>query len=807
MDDSYIAHFVEEDNDFIRIQSVSAHNFNVATLAMSSSPLLNLSSLAWICGILHDAGKYREGFQNYIKRAINHEIVRKGEEDHSSAGGYIINQIFPKTNLSQMVQLAIYSHHGLNDCVSLSKGTIFIEERLNKKENTENVEAVYYQFVDENLLRNKCEEAKCNLIEILDRIKNFMLKNNKKGNLYGNRDFYLGMYERTLLSLLIDADRTDTACFMQNKALPIPKTDEDIQKVWSKSIVHLEEYLKGFKTTSRLDKYRKEISHRCMEAGKSAGRLYRLTVPTGAGKTLSSLRFALYHAKKYHKRHIIYVAPYQSIIDQNAEEIRKAVGDSNIVLEHHCNIIHEEEEERKQYEMLTENWSSPIIVTTAVQFLNTLFARGNGNIRRMYSILNSVIIFDEVQALPVRIMKMYNLAVNFLSELGNSSVVLCSATQPLFDKLDENRMLSPIDMAGAPGEYSDVFRRISIIDATDKSNTGFSTEDLRDFVWERNEQASQILVVVNTKRCAEKIYKELKTQCKETDCLLFHLSTNMCAENRKEILDEISESLKAEKRLICISTQLIEAGVDISFDCVIRSLAGLDSIIQAAGRCNRNGKSDMGYVYIVQMSAEAENVDKLVDIRKAQGSMRKVLYQFKMFPENFENDLVSEKAIKLYYELYLRERIPEMEYLESVNGLPVTLLDLLSSNRKIWNDCTKIEQERRKKFVLRQAFKTAGDLFEVIPEDGKIDIVVRYNNEAGRQIDILESRYSTISERKQALRKLQPYTVGISEQMRQKLGNAVKSICEGAIQVLSENYYSKETGVSEEPEGMEFMNY
>lgn len=807
MNDSYIAHFNKDDNNMIQIQSVSTHNFNVATLAASNNPLPDLSSIVWVCGILHDAGKYREGFQNYIKRVIDEKPTRKGEEDHSSMGGFIINQILPESNLSQMIQMAVYSHHGLNDCVSFDKETTFIERRLGKKENTENVKNTYYQFVDEKLLRDKCDEAKYDLIEIMKAIKKFVLENNSKKNLYGNRDFFLGLYERILLSLLIDADRIDTACFMQNRGIPAPKKDEEVQEIWEKSITRLEEYLEGFKMTSRLDKYRREISYRCMEAGKRTEPVYRLTVPTGAGKTLSSLRFALYHARKYHKRRIIYVAPYQSIIDQNADVIRRAVGDSNIVLEHHCNIIHEEAEARKCYEILTENWDSPIVVTTAVQFLNTLFASGTGNVRRMNSVLNSVIIFDEVQALPIRIIKLYNLAMNFLSVFGKSTVVLCSATQPLFDELPENRLLPPINMAGEVQEYADAFRRTSIIDATDESKAGFSIEDLQDFIQGKSEEVSQVLVIVNTKRCAEMAYEGLKEHCKSTDFLLFHLSTNMCAANRKAVLGEIEKNLKAKKRLICISTQLIEAGVDISFHCVIRSMSGLDSIIQAAGRCNRNGELEMGYVYVVKMSKEAENIDKLIDIRKAQESMREVLYQFKKYPEGFDNNITSEKAIRLYYQLYLKERISEMEYSDSVNGIPVTLLDLLSSNEVMWRELSEASREHKARVILRQAFKTAGNLFEVIPEDGKVDIIVEYNEEAESQISILKEKFVSVWEKKQAIQKLQPYTVGISEQMRQKLGNAVISIYDGAIQVLSKNYYSKETGVCEEPVGMEFMNF
>lgn len=805
MTDQYIAHFYEED-DIVYIQSVSTHNHNVASLASTNSPLPNLTTIAWLCGILHDAGKYGSDFQDYIKGAMNGEDVQPGKVTHSTAGGCLMEQLLPESKMSQMIQMSVLSHHGMNDSFSIVNSTIFIEERLKKQKNIREIQNYYFQFINEENLKEMCDKADQDMKNILGEILRFFKKYSREKNRYGNRHFFLGMYERVLFSLLIDADRTDTACFMQDRKLPEVKSNEEIEGVWKKSIIHFEKYLKEFKGKSRLDTYRREISSKCMEAGGKSDSLYRLTVPTGAGKTLSSLRFALYHAAKYGKRHIIYVAPFQSILDQNAEVIRKAVGNPEIVLEHHCNVVHDDADKKEKYELLTENWDSPIIVTTAVQFLNTLFAAGNGNIRRMYNILNSVIIFDEVQSLPIKITKMYNLAVNFLTAFGKSTVVLCSATQPLFDELGENGLLPPVNMVGDAGTYAEAFKRTEIIDATEGIGAGFSVEDLRDFIWDKAEKAEQILVVVNTKACAHKIYEELKDQCAEKGYLLFHLSTNMCARNRREVLASIEKSLTGSRKLICVSTQLIEAGVDLSFQCVIRSLAGLDSIVQAAGRCNRHGEKEMGYVYIVQMSKEAEDVDSLIDIRKAQESMRQVLYQLRIQPETYHS-LSSELAIRLYYKIYLRSRKSEMEFPVSVNGVSTTLLDLLSGNDKLWQGMPQAVRNQHGNLLLKQAFKTAGDLFEVIPEDGKIDVIVRYDEEADQQIDILENPYITVEEKKQAIRRLQPYTVGISEALRQRLGNAVRAICDGSILILSDNYYSKETGVSEKPVGMGFLNY
>ena len=815
MNDSYIAHITFNDDGTERIQSVTDHNNNVAELAKSNAPIQELTILAWLCGILHDAGKFSNDFLEYIRRSAAGEPVVKGEVNHSSAGGQIINQLMPQTNLSQMVQMAVYSHHGLNDSVSFNNRTIFIEGRLKKEANTDEIIDTYFRFNNKELILEKCGEAQEEVTGIIGKILSFInsCRDIDKKDFYGNRDFYLGMYERSLMSLLIDADRTDTACFMHGRELPVQRTDEQLQDIWESCISHFEAHLKGIeekaKGTSRLNQYRSKISNTCRNAGDESESLYRLSVPTGGGKTLSSLRFALYHAKKHHKKHIIYVAPYQSILDQNADEIRKVLDNpDDILLVHHSNVVIEGEEARKRYELLAENWtSSPVVVTTAVQFLNTLFAGKNSNIRRMYNLLNSVIIIDEVQSIPIRMLKMFNLATNFLTTFGNSTAVLCSATQPLFDELDKDRMLQPLNMVPEARKYAAAFKRTSVIDDTGRTTHGFTIPEMGDYIWEKYQKFHQVLVIVNTKKCAENLYKELKEKSERDGCMLHHLSTNMCPENRKEVLAKMIMSLEDNQKVICISTQIIEAGVDISFGCVIRSLTGLDSIIQSAGRCNRNALMSLGYVFIVQMCMEAEHIKRLEDICKAQNAMQQVLYQFKLNPEKFDSDLTSDSAIRLYYQIYLKNRLGEMEYSKTINGLDVTLLELLSANNTIWDVLDEEKKRSKSKYILKQSFKTAGDLFEAIPEDGKIDVIVRYNEEVNRQIDILEDKYASFEKQKKAIRSLQPYTVGISEQMRQNLGNALEVVGGGVILALSGDYYSRETGVSEDPVGMGFMGY
>lgn len=806
MEDPYIAHFFVKEDLKKQTQSVSEHVLNTAALACANAPLSRLTAIAWLCGVLHDAGKYSDEFREYMERAMaDRESVRRGEVNHSTAGGFLLEKLCPRSNLAVMGEMAIFCHHGLRDSFSTEKGSVYIQKRLSDPVGA--AEERYYRYIDKEDIKEKIGQAREDLLQIMKEITDFIRQKNVRKDLYGNRDFYLGMYERVILSLLIDADRTDTACFMEQRKLPVVKSDEEVLTVWKNAASALEKYLKKLQRASKLKQYRNEISEKCMEAGERPERLYRLTLPTGAGKTLSSLRFALRHAMKYHKRHIIYVAPYQSIIDQNAEEIRKATGDSRIVLEHHCNVIQEGAQARKQYELLTENWDAPIIVTTAVQFLNTLFASGGSNVRRMYSILNSVIIFDEVQTLPVKLIKLFNLAVNFLTAFGNSTVVLCSATQPLLDELNDNVLLSPANMAETERDYSAVLKRTEIIDATELNKSGLTAEGLEEFIWGKAEQTGQVLAIVNTKKCAAKVYKGLVKRCKEEGFLLYHLSTNMCGTNRKEVLEELKQDLENEKKVICISTQIVEAGVDLSFHCVIRSLAGLDSIIQAAGRCNRHGKDGIGYVYLVRMCGAAENLNSLKDIRMAQECMAEFLQQYRMNPKRYGDSLSSDESIRLYYQLYMKKREGEMSYSSSANQGQVKLLELFSENKELWNGLPEEIRLKNRGLLLKQAFKTGGDLFEVITKDGKVDVIVEYNERAKEKISLLVSLHAGPEVRKEALRALQPYTVGISEQLRQKLGNAVTPICDGTVLILSENYYSKETGVSERPLGMGFMNF
>ena len=806
--DIYVAHKIKETN---RIQTVEEHCLGTAWLMEEKCPLEELTSIAWLTGFLHDRGKNSDHFQEYILNAIEGTgEVHRGDVNHSSAGGRIIETMLPKSLASKMIQAAIYSHHGLRDCLSPKNGSLMFEWSINDKADIKQAVDRFFDTCDRTELENRCSQAKESVNIVKQRIVDFD-RNTGGHSVYGTHDFFLGMYERLLLSLLIEGDRTDTATFMQGKTVEKRTTEEKMGLLWKECISNLEECLDRLEAENRVDAARKAVSEECLMAAAKPDSLYRLMVPTGGGKTYSSLRFALHHAMKFNKRHIIYIAPFNSILEQNADDIRSAVGRNDIVLEHHSNVVCENKDGEERYALLTENWESPIICTTAVQFLNTLFSSGIRNIRRMYSLCNSVILFDEIQAMPVKITELFNQAINFLTVFGKSVVVLCSATQPLLDRLEINRLCPPVDMI--PERLSkinaEVFKRTTLIDCTEQSGTGLDAEGLCDFASDILANEQQLLIIVNTKACALNIFRKLKERY-EDSCIVVHLSTNMCAKNRRDILDKVKKALDDKKRIICVSTQLIEAGVNISFRAVIRSLAGLDSIVQAAGRCNCHGEAENGNVYIVKMSSDTENISRLTDIKAAQAAVQEVLYQFGKNPDSMGNSLISEKAMELYFQHYFYQRKSEMKYNVNVEGVAAgsdgaDLVNLLSENRigKIayQSEHGKPLQNR----LMNQAFKTAGDLFEVISENGKIDVVVEYYEEARALIGKLGNPYLTVAEQKCLLRKLQRFIVGISETMREKIGNAIYPSCDGKLLVLSRDYYSEDTGVSDTPCSMADM--
>lgn len=379
-----------------------------------------------------------------------------------------------------------------------------------------------------------------------------------------NMGFSFAFLTRMLFSCLVDADWLDTEAFMKNSSVERGKFDT-IALLSDK----LTTYLKRFANPKRkIDEERTWLSNECIKKSDSDKGVFSLTAPTGSGKTLASLAFALSHAKRNRMQRVIYVVPYNTIIEQNAKIFEEVLGDANVV-QHHGNIEYDDTDMRR---FATENWDAPIIVTSTVQFFESLFSNKPGKCRKLHNIANSVIVFDEAQMLPLPYLIPCLTSVGELVRNCGCSAVLATATQSCLDEYFLPLTITEIN-SKAKEMYED-FRRVEF-----KSEDGaYTPERLVSELSEYN----QVLCVVNTRKKAQELAARLKDA--------YHLSTTMFPAHRAEVLNNIREALKSGKPCRVISTSLIEAGVDIDFPALYRETAGLDSIIQAAGRCNREGK-------------------------------------------------------------------------------------------------------------------------------------------------------------------------------------------------------------------------
>ena len=605
--------------------------------------------------------------------------------------------------------------------------------------------------------------------------------------------FYLGLLERLLQSVLIDADRTNTADFMSGTRT---EAEYDTETLWQRMQERMQQKLDSFSgKNDAISLQRKSISDRCAAFACNDVQICKLIVPTGGGKTLSSLRFAIEYARRHPVEKIIYIAPFMSILEQNSDVIREIAGESAF-LEHHSNMlaeVSENDDRLHAYELRTEKWDAPVIATTMVQFLNALFSGQSGAVRRMHRLSRSVIIIDEVQSVPLKCVYMFNLAMNFLSRICGSTVVLCSATQPPFDLLDAFPLLldENSSMTGDTAADFEAFRRTKLLYQQKKG--GYSYEEAADFCRTQFAENGSLLVVVNTKASAKELYHLLR----ETDgASVFHLSTGMCPQHRREAIAEMKRMLSAQEPVICVTTQLIEAGVDISFGCVVRSLAGMDNAAQAAGRCNRNGEYHRECpVYVLHLYEE--KLGSLAEIGEAQ----KISEQILDMPE--DTDFLSVPLMSGYFRKLYQNAQKRNVRGETRNLLRYPLndttdqdiLNLLSLNRR--------RTERRNPHLqfCGQAFKKAGSLFQVI-DSRTTNVIVPYNAEAEAIIAALGSEQNP-AETVRLLRQAQKYAVGIYEGTKQKLDreSAVYSLNCGnlpncSVQILEKRFYHADYGIT-----------
>ncbi len=764
-------------------QSVEEHCIQTAVLASEYGKSIGLEKTAKIAGCLHDIGKLTSVFNDYIH---GDNSYKRGNIDHSFAGARYLKEIAAKSadnnfyKTASLIGRVILAHHGLRDWVNEDAEDIY-KIRTDKEMN-------YTEIIENFNSSDLNRDINSAFAESVDEVKSVRAELKKISDNKEKFAFYLGMMERCLLSCLIDADRTDTADFMSGSDNGIKF---DTKQLWNDMQKRLDKKLQGFSSkTDRISQQRRSISDRCFDFASNDVSICKLIVPTGGGKTLSSLRFAVEYAKRHDMKKIIYIAPFMSILEQNSDEIRNIAGESAF-LEHHSDMLADaaaDDEYLKEYELRTEKWDTPVIATTMVQFLNCLFSGKTTAVRRMHRLSEAVIIIDEVQSVPLRCVYMFNLAINFLSKICNSTIVLCSATQPPFEELNDFPLIldENSSMTGETTNDFNAFRRTELI--YQKKSGGFSYDEAAQFCFTQFQKHGSLLVVVNTKSSAKEIYKRLQNT---ENASVFHLSTNMCPQHRRNCINEMKEKLSSQEPVICVTTQLIEAGVDISFGCVVRSLAGMDNAAQAAGRCNRNGEHNrICPVYIIHIWEEI--LGSLAEIKNAQNVSRE-LFEITENDNYLSVDMLSVYFKKLYTSAEnkrkLRYPLPETTDQDMIN--------LLSLN------IHRVKNKHPDLTFCGQAFKKAGFLFEVIDSDTKA-VIVPYNDEANEIINALGSEHNQ-KEIIKLLRKAQKYSVNVYSGTQKRLedesavddlqcGNNDKCI----VKILKKEFYDNDFGITTE---------
>ena len=814
-----------------KIQSLESHLWSVSQLGGELAAKFGLHTHGALVGLLHDLGKYSAAFQAYIQSATgllnqdeDEDFVDaaglKGKIDHSTSGAQLIwQELAQQSDLAriaaQILALCIASHHsGLIDCLAQSANSPaedLFTKRMNKTRDKTYLNEVLGKADQELLgtarrLLTRPDTTQAFLVWIEKILRNIPGSTQQEKMQSPVFQQQIGLLVRSLFSCLIDADRIDTADF-EHPGLAQRRLRGNYEG-WEVLIQRLEAHLSTFAPRHPIDALRQDISRHCLDGAARDKGIYTLTVPTGGGKTLASLRFALHHALKRGMDRIVYVIPFTSIIDQNAQVVRQilepdGVEAGSVVLEHHSNLTPEEQSWRGK--ILSENWDAPVIYTTSVHLLEALFGAGTRGARRMHQLANAVLIFDEIQSLPIKCVHMFNNAMNYLADFCGSTVVLCTATQPLLDQVDAHkgaiRVPKGNELMPDVQRLFDDLKRVEVVNH--RKAGGWSQDEIATLAAEKIDSSGSCLVIVNTKKAAQAIYR----LCKEnSNAKVFHLSTNMCPSHRKKILTEVRARLDQVPLAptLCVSTQLIEAGVDVDFGSVIRFTAGLDSIAQAAGRCNRNGREKLGFVHVVNPRAEDENLDMLPDIQIGRSKAERVLDDYEADPEKFGYNRIGPQAMTWYYKNYFFARAGEMCYPISARqiGHFDTLLNLLSDNTVAVADYKRTKREAPA-ICLRQAFMTAAKAFKAIDAPTR-GVIVPYSNDGKELINDLCAAYLPDKEF-ELLRRAQQFSVNVFPNVLEKLSKdgVVREIREGTgiLYLTDSRYYSPEFGLSETPQG------
>jgi CRISPR-associated endonuclease/helicase Cas3 len=694
------------------VQPLDEHLSAVAKLAGERAAKFDAEEWGKLAGLWHDLGKYSRGFQALIRSASGYEAhlvdFTPGRVNHSSAGALHAEAALRALGLP--LAYVIAGHHaGLADWFGDANGNSSLERRL-----------------QDGREKGLLDQALLTAPEALLQQQPPKLRPGKFGEAKG-----LHLWIRMLFSCLTDADFLDTEAFMD-------KGKSRQRGGYPELATLLSQFNKAMETktqqaeTSPINRLRADVLLQCREKGAGGPGLYTLTVPTGGGKTLSSLAFALEHAlhPNHGKCRIIYAIPYTSIIEQTANVFREIFGDA--VLEHHSNL--DSEKETSKSRLAAENWDAPLIVTTNVQLFESLFAARTSRCRKLHNLVNSVIILDEAQLLPPEFLQPILDVMRLLIEHYGVTFVLCTATQPALETREDS--FGKKWLRG-PGEAEEIVSGTEKLYAQLERVTVSLPEDWNtpgswDEIADRIARHPSVLAIVNTRADCRELHRRMPAGT-------IHLSALMCGEHRSYVIGEIKRRLKNGEGVRVVSTQLIEAGVDVDFPVVYRALAGLDSIAQAAGRCNREGKqADKGKIFVFVPPKQAPKGL----LRFGEDACKIILH------DRPENPLAPEQ-FRRYFTHYYRK-------VDSLDKYGIK--ELLTQDAAL----SKIQ------------FRTAAEKFHFIDEEASVSILVPYANPLDAKCDSrpLLARLRSGELHRDLLRQLQRFTVSVPKYAFEQLRRA-----------------------------------
>ena len=843
MFDDLYAHIDQKDTS--RKQTLHDHLYHTAAQCGRMGKEVAMESMLFYAGLLHDCGKAKSSFQKKIR------TDSKDRVDHSTYGGLLtlcfldevyggleggnvdeafvpiierinedIDALIDLNDYAHLMAYAIMSHHGPYDMVRKNRKNRYVYtsfERAKREklspECEKDLDAFQAHWKREGIdLKKLFAEGFHEYINVAEKLN--ALAERTSDDIDEAMSFYQGMLARLVVSMLKSADIKDT---INSYDTVIEEEDEAALRALVEDFEAriLAVYAAYGPPKDGIARGRARIADAVLARSKADDcGIYTLDLPTGAGKTLLSLRYGVNQMKYRRKRRFFYITSYLSVLEQNAETMKKTLGHKDQVLEHHSNVVEDEEAETSrgaedekqdsikavQRQFLLGDWTSPVVLTTMVQFFNTLFKGKSANLTRFKSFVNGVVVLDELQSLPTDVLYMMNLALNFMKTVMNTTVVLSTATQPAYGSMslkhrldygDKNQKNTALVAVAEEDKKSFERAKVALLGKIDEEQ---SLDDVAAFVLSKEEKSR--LVILNTKAAVRGLYDRLAGVMDVED--LYYLTTNLTAADRLARIDEIKTRLLTDDPICVVSTQLIEAGVDADFAMVVRSLTGIDSIVQARGRCNREGKRNEAYTYVVNMDRREENIAPLKGMGERKLAGRLIL-------RNEEGEIAIEEFISPYFEkLYAnlkKDALSPVFDLLSKNLAKKDILLKSSPGAASLDGGILLEDGRVVNFF--QSFKEAYEAFELIDDAQDVAVVLCKETEGTinrlRDMELGTARFDpqALKEARQMIRGLSRHTVPLPK----KATNVCESILDGMVQVLPKEFYDKDFGLNLDYEG------